>query len=161
MREIDQHTRIESVTGGGEGIPAETMSPDLSGDDGGAGVRRTNKKRGSWILKRMKVNSYQITHTIVREIDDHQPRIESVTGGEGIPATNEKRGSWISRRMKVNRESLKWRWKFLTSAFKWKRVNNLQISLVDDVLFKVVSALEAVVLVATVSFFYLCCGCHF
>ncbi|CAI0406821.1 unnamed protein product, partial [Linum tenue] len=50
------------------------------------------------------------------------------------------------------KESLRWRRKFLTSTLKWKRVN-LQISLVDNVLFKVASVLEAIVLVATLSFF--------
>ncbi|KAL5577193.1 hypothetical protein UlMin_018892 [Ulmus minor] len=53
------------------------------------------------------------------------------------------------------------RWKFLFgSAFKWKRVN-LKLSFFDDVLFRVVSVFEAIVLVITVGFFYLCCGCNF
>ncbi|CAI0475104.1 unnamed protein product [Linum tenue] len=90
---------------------------------------------------------------------------DSVTGGAGggkAGGGRRKRrsGLWLFRRLKFNKESLRWRWKFLTSVFKWKRVN-LQISLVDDVLFKIVSVLEAIVLVATLSFFYLCCGCHF
>ena len=52
------------------------------------------------------------------------------------------------------------RWKVFGSALKWRRLN-LQMSFLDDVLFKVVSALEAVVLVLTLAFFYLFCGCHF
>ncbi|CAI0451929.1 unnamed protein product [Linum tenue] len=82
-----------------------------------------------------------------------------VAGGEG-KRRKRRSGLGFFRRLKLDKESLRWRWKFLTSAFKWKRVN-LQISLVDDVLFKIASVLEAIVLVATLSFFYLCCGCHF
>ncbi|EXC29395.1 hypothetical protein L484_021708 [Morus notabilis] len=52
------------------------------------------------------------------------------------------------------------RWKLFGSAFKWRRLS-LQLSFFDDVLFKVVSVLEAVVLVITLAFFYLFCGCHF
>ncbi|CAL1410537.1 unnamed protein product [Linum trigynum] len=85
----------------------------------------------------------------------------SVTTGGGEPRRRKRRsGLGFFRRLKLDKESLRWRWKFLTSVFKWKRVN-LQISLVDDVLFKIASVLEAIVLVATLSFFYLCCGCHF
>ncbi|CAN1230643.1 hypothetical protein LINGRAPRIM_LOCUS1483 [Linum grandiflorum] len=54
--------------------------------------------------------------------------------------------------------------KYLSSAFRRKRSDSdrlVRSSLVDDLIFKVVSAVEAVVLVAAVSFFYLCCGCHF
>ncbi|CAI0416558.1 unnamed protein product, partial [Linum tenue] len=44
-------------------------------------------------------------------------------------------GRETTARLKLNKESLRWRRKFLTSTLKWKRVN-LQISLVDNVLFK-------------------------
>ncbi|KAK8330986.1 hypothetical protein V6Z11_A10G043500 [Gossypium hirsutum] len=56
-----------------------------------------------------------------------------------------------------------WRWKFLGSAFKWKKIPSLtiQLSFIDDVLFKIASVLEAIFLVSTLCFFYLCCGCHF
>ncbi|GMN43300.1 hypothetical protein TIFTF001_012504 [Ficus carica] len=52
------------------------------------------------------------------------------------------------------------RWRLFGSAFKWRRLS-LQLSFFDDVLFRVVSVLEAVVLVITLAFFYLFCGCHF
>ncbi|KAJ4837196.1 hypothetical protein Tsubulata_028138 [Turnera subulata] len=64
------------------------------------------------------------------------------------------------RRIKANKDSWRWKLKYLGSAFKWKRVN-LQLSFFDDVLFKIVSVLEAIVLVASLAFFFLCCGCHF
>ncbi|KAK8273977.1 hypothetical protein V6Z11_D10G042800 [Gossypium hirsutum] len=56
-----------------------------------------------------------------------------------------------------------WRWKFLGSAFKWKKMPslNIHLSFIDDVLFKIASVLEAIFLVSTLCFFYLCCGCHF
>ncbi|GKU94213.1 hypothetical protein SLEP1_g7739 [Rubroshorea leprosula] len=52
------------------------------------------------------------------------------------------------------------RWKLLGSAFKWRRLN-LQLSFIDNLIFRIASVLEAIVLVATLCFFYLCCGCHF
>ncbi|OMO78564.1 hypothetical protein COLO4_24713 [Corchorus olitorius] len=58
----------------------------------------------------------------------------------------------------IKKES--WRWKILGSGFKWKRLN-IQLSFIDDVLFRIASVLEAIYLVATLCFFYLCCGCHF
>ncbi|KAL9452229.1 hypothetical protein AB3S75_008090 [Citrus x aurantiifolia] len=70
----------------------------------------------------------------------------------GIKGLNRR---WVLFKRLIKRESL--RWKFLG---KWKRLN-LQISFFDDVLFKIVSVFEAVVLVATACFFFLCCGCHF
>ncbi|XP_030972441.1 uncharacterized protein LOC115992393 [Quercus lobata] len=69
-----------------------------------------------------------------------------------------KKNRWIF--FKRLRMQTAWRWKFLGSAFKWKRLN-LQLSFVDDVLFRILSVFEAIVLVATLCFFYLCCGCHF
>jgi hypothetical protein len=52
-----------------------------------------------------------------------------------------------------------WPWRF--SAFRWKRLDHLQTTFVDTVVFKILSVAEVVVLVSTVCFFYLCCGCHF
>ncbi|KAK7260455.1 hypothetical protein RIF29_26512 [Crotalaria pallida] len=51
--------------------------------------------------------------------------------------------------------------KYMFSAFKWKRLTHLPASFIDNVVFKLVSAFEAFVLVLSVSFFYLCCGCNF
>ncbi|CAN1150307.1 hypothetical protein LINPERPRIM_LOCUS18289 [Linum perenne] len=83
------------------------------------------------------------------------PTLSDVAGGKS--GRRKKRGlPWIIRKLKFNKESLKWRWKFLSSAFKSKR-----IKIVDDVLFRIASVLEAIALVATVAFFYLCCGCNF
>ncbi|CAH2038751.1 unnamed protein product [Thlaspi arvense] len=47
-----------------------------------------------------------------------------------------------------------------TSSFKWKPVEILQTEIVDGVVFKVMYVVEAVVVVSTLCFFYLCCGCH-
>ncbi|KAJ6894989.1 hypothetical protein NC652_028663 [Populus alba x Populus x berolinensis] len=66
---------------------------------------------------------------------------------------------WLFKRLKL-KESWGWRLKFMGSAFKWKRLN-LQLSFFDDLIFKLVSVLEAIVLVITLCFFFLCCGCHF
>ncbi|KAK6932230.1 hypothetical protein RJ641_001854 [Dillenia turbinata] len=57
------------------------------------------------------------------------------------------------------RVTKQWRLKFVFSAFRWKRLN-IQLSFLDDVLFKIVSVLEAIVLLSTLCFFFLCCGCH-
>ncbi|XP_058745077.1 uncharacterized protein LOC131617840 [Vicia villosa] len=66
-----------------------------------------------------------------------------------------------SRRMlwfkKMKKEISSWRF----SVFKWKRLDNLQTTFMDTVVYRILSVAEAVVLVSTVCFFYLCCGCHF
>ncbi|PIN23456.1 hypothetical protein CDL12_03832 [Handroanthus impetiginosus] len=55
-----------------------------------------------------------------------------------------------------------WRWKLKSSAgLRWKRRFNLHLWFVDDFLFKIVSVGEAIVLVSTLCFFFVCCGCHF
>ncbi|KAJ1385318.1 putative transmembrane protein [Sesbania bispinosa] len=51
-----------------------------------------------------------------------------------------------------------WPWRF--SAFRWKRLD-LQTTIMDTVVFKILSVAEAVVLVSTLCFFYVCCGCKF
>ncbi|KAB8455102.1 hypothetical protein FH972_025255 [Carpinus fangiana] len=48
----------------------------------------------------------------------------------------------------------------LFSAFRWKRLD-FQTTVIDGVVFKMLSVVEGVVLVSTLCFFYLCCGCHF
>ncbi|KAL6991422.1 hypothetical protein U1Q18_009534 [Sarracenia purpurea var. burkii] len=48
-------------------------------------------------------------------------------------------------------------WRFRSSGFRWK----LRLGwFVDGFLFKIISTFEAVILVSTLCFFYLCCGCH-
>lgn len=79
--------------------------------------------------------------------------IELSEGGVGMVGGKKR---WFFKRLR--KESL--RWKFLWPAFKLKRLT-LPVSFVNDVVFKVVSAFEAIVLVLTVCFFYLCCGCSF
>jgi hypothetical protein len=76
-------------------------------------------------------------------------------------SSSKKRKMWLFKRLKM-KESWRWRWRlrFLVSAFKWKRLK-IQLSLLDDLLFKIISVLEAIVLVITLCFFFLCCGCHF
>ncbi|XP_010241319.1 PREDICTED: uncharacterized protein LOC104585959 [Nelumbo nucifera] len=53
-----------------------------------------------------------------------------------------------------------WPWRFSSSAFRWRRLN-FHLFILDDVLFKIISVFEAIILVSTLCFFYLCCGCHF
>ncbi|XP_039054094.1 uncharacterized protein LOC120196342 [Hibiscus syriacus] len=66
---------------------------------------------------------------------------------------------WVLFKRLMKKEA--WRGKFWGSAFKWKRLKNIKLSFIEDVRFKIVSVLEAIYLVATLCFFYLCCGCHF
>ncbi|KAK4347345.1 hypothetical protein RND71_033684 [Anisodus tanguticus] len=58
--------------------------------------------------------------------------------------------------------SLLWRFKNLSSGLRWKskRLYKLRHWFVDCFLFKIVSVFEAIFLVSTLAFFYLCCGCH-
>ncbi|KAL3597155.1 hypothetical protein D5086_008792 [Populus alba] len=59
-------------------------------------------------------------------------------------SSSKKRKMWLFKRLKM-KESWRWRLRFLVSAFKWKRLN-IQLSLLDDLLFKIISVLEAIVL---------------
>ncbi|CAH8251368.1 unnamed protein product [Arabidopsis lyrata] len=48
-----------------------------------------------------------------------------------------------------------------SSSAKWKRVEIIMVTeIVDGVVYKVMYVVEALVLVSTLCFFYLCCGCH-
>ncbi|KAF7833503.1 putative transmembrane protein [Senna tora] len=63
---------------------------------------------------------------------------------------------WLKKKM-MSKEA--W-WRISPSSFRWKRLD-LQTTIVDTVVFKVVSVVEGVVLVSTLCFFFLCCGCQF
>ncbi|WOL20616.1 hypothetical protein Cni_G29421 [Canna indica] len=53
-----------------------------------------------------------------------------------------------------------WFWKMI-SSWRWKRLVLLRrLSFLEDVVFRVLYCLEAVVLVGGICFFYLFCGCH-
>ncbi|KAK4271815.1 hypothetical protein QN277_020450 [Acacia crassicarpa] len=52
------------------------------------------------------------------------------------------------------------RLKFYWSALRWKRIH-LPVSFMDNVVFRIVSLFEAIVLVLSLAFFYLYFGCHF
>ncbi|XP_031407162.1 uncharacterized protein LOC116215555 [Punica granatum] len=63
--------------------------------------------------------------------------------------------------LKRLRKETAMKWKLL-GAFRWKRMtSSIRVSLFDNVLFKILSVFEAIVLVSTVCCFYLCFGCHF
>jgi len=66
----------------------------------------------------------------------------------------------LLKRLKKEALRLKFLWQSSSSVFKWNRLT-LPVSFMEDFVFKVVSAFEAVVLVLTLCFFYLCCGCSF
>ncbi|XP_057950052.1 uncharacterized protein LOC131145035 [Malania oleifera] len=55
----------------------------------------------------------------------------------------------------------RWRWRFARGGlFRWKGLS-FQLRFVDDVLFKIASVFEAIVLVSGLCLFFLVCGCHF
>ncbi|KAG7019527.1 hypothetical protein SDJN02_18488, partial [Cucurbita argyrosperma subsp. argyrosperma] len=75
--------------------------------------------------------------------------VKSISMDEEVGAKRSKgHGSsatmWAIFKRSLRRESRKM--KLLGSAFKWKRLTNLQISFMDNLLFKIVSMLEGVVL---------------
>ncbi|KEH31381.1 transmembrane protein, putative [Medicago truncatula] len=78
-------------------------------------------------------------------------------GGKNVMSIVGKKRSLL-KRLKKEALRLKFLWK--SSSFKWNTLT-LPVSFMEDVVFKVVSAFEAVVLVLTLCFFYLCCGCSF
>ncbi|KAL5731863.1 hypothetical protein ACHQM5_004551 [Ranunculus cassubicifolius] len=59
---------------------------------------------------------------------------------------------------KSNSSSFSWTWRFSSSAFRFKHLD-FQLSIIDDILFKIVSVFEAILLVSALCFFFVCCGC--
>ncbi|KAL3522667.1 hypothetical protein ACH5RR_015501 [Cinchona calisaya] len=53
----------------------------------------------------------------------------------------------------------KWRFNSFSPGLRWKRRFTMHW-FVDGFLFKIVSVLEAIILVLSLCFFYLFCGCH-
>ncbi|KAI8526617.1 hypothetical protein RHMOL_Rhmol12G0009700 [Rhododendron molle] len=70
---------------------------------------------------------------------------------------------WGLKKKKDSRKELWGGWR-LGHVFKWKKGPpggiNFKISIRDGVVFRILYVLEAVVLVSTLCFFFLCCGCH-
>ncbi|KAG2712688.1 hypothetical protein I3843_04G128600 [Carya illinoinensis] len=65
---------------------------------------------------------------------------------------------WSLKKVSLVRKELSpWR---LFSAFRFKRLD-FQMAIMDGVVFRILSVVEGIVLVFTLCFFYLCCGCHF
>ncbi|KAF9621355.1 hypothetical protein IFM89_020014 [Coptis chinensis] len=65
---------------------------------------------------------------------------------------------WFSK--KINKESWPWSRKLFTKhRFGWKRIE-FQSKFLDSVLFRIISVLEAIALVAVLCFFFCCCGGH-
>lgn len=75
----------------------------------------------------------------------------------------EERVWWMGKKRgffgKISDEC-KWSWKLVSCGFRWMRRLRLQLSFVDDVVFRIMYVVEAIVLVATLCFFYLLFGCH-
>ncbi|KAK7276755.1 hypothetical protein RIF29_17901 [Crotalaria pallida] len=68
-------------------------------------------------------------------------------------SSSSSRKWWLKKMMKKE---------YFSSAFRWNKPLHLRANnIMDTVVFKVVSVVEGVVLVSTLCFFYLCCGCHF
>ncbi|KAK7319289.1 hypothetical protein RJT34_04008 [Clitoria ternatea] len=67
-----------------------------------------------------------------------------------------KKRGFFKRLKKASR-----RWKYLFSSFNWKSLAIFPVSLLDNLLFKFLSAFEAILLLLTACCFFLCCGCHF
>ncbi|PRQ52094.1 hypothetical protein RchiOBHm_Chr2g0151771 [Rosa chinensis] len=88
-----------------------------------------------------------------RELREVFDRLEKSSSNSSKSSTSTK--TW-SLKKAISKEL--WPRK-LSSVFRWKRVD-LRLRIIDDVVFKILSVVEAVVLVSTLCFFFLCCGCH-
>ncbi|PKA61230.1 hypothetical protein AXF42_Ash006127 [Apostasia shenzhenica] len=65
---------------------------------------------------------------------------------------------WFKRLRR--RRSCQWQLKLsISRSWRWLRLS-LGFSVVEDVAFRVISVLEAVALLASISCFFLCCGCR-
>lgn len=75
-----------------------------------------------------------------------------------MEGSNKHKVSKVGFFKKLSRHS--WKLKFYWSSLRWKRVH-LPVSFMDDVVFRIVSLFEAIVLVLSACVFYLFFGCHF
>ncbi|XP_050383364.1 uncharacterized protein LOC126800117 [Argentina anserina] len=89
----------------------------------------------------------------VRELREVFDRLDKSSSSSSKSSTSMK--SWSLKKV-ISKEL--WPRKF-SSVFRWKRVD-LRLTIIDDIIFKILSVVEAVVLVSTLCFFFLCCGCH-
>ncbi|XP_062026683.1 uncharacterized protein LOC133742967 [Rosa rugosa] len=89
----------------------------------------------------------------LREVFDRLEKSSSNSSKSSTASTSTK--TWSLKKV-ISKEL--WPRK-LSSVFRWKRVD-LRLRIIDDVVFKILSVVEAVVLVSTLCFFFLCCGCH-
>ncbi|KAG9145649.1 hypothetical protein Leryth_018702 [Lithospermum erythrorhizon] len=48
-----------------------------------------------------------------------------------------------------------------SSRLRWKKGFSLYLWFLDSILFRIASFVESIVLVSSLAFFFLCCGCHF
>ncbi|KDP46157.1 hypothetical protein JCGZ_06668 [Jatropha curcas] len=70
-----------------------------------------------------------------------------------------KKALWSFKKVGIKKDQL-WPWKVSISSFKWKPIG-FQLKIIDNLVFRFLYVVEAIVLVSTLCFFYLCCGCHF
>lgn len=88
----------------------------------------------------------------------NQPKTATTTTTTRTNSATKKK--WSAKRL-MSKEA--WRWRVLSSGFRfpWKRLHMIKLSFLHDFLFKIVSTFEAIFLVSSLCFFFLCCGCHF
>ncbi|MCD7455142.1 hypothetical protein HAX54_027218 [Datura stramonium] len=103
-------------------------------------------KAGGYLLSFKRLNKKGVAGTVGSEVGTAEDHHDSLTQPPPPPQPS----------------SLRWRFKNLSSGLKWKskRLYKLRHWFVDSFLFKIVSVFEAIFLVSTLAFFYLCCGCH-
>ncbi|XP_060194464.1 uncharacterized protein LOC132623691 [Lycium barbarum] len=102
-------------------------------------------KAGGYLFSFKRLNKKSVTGTVSSDVSTAGDHHDSLTQPPQQPP------------------SLRWRFKNLSSGLRYKstkRLYKLRYWFVDCFLFKFVSAFEAIFLVSTLAFFYLCCGCH-
>ncbi|PKU82453.1 hypothetical protein MA16_Dca005458 [Dendrobium catenatum] len=70
------------------------------------------------------------------------------------------RRGWFKR---LRRRSSFWPWKLrfsFSSSWRWNRLSQVRFSVLNELIFRILYVLEAIVLISTFCFFYLFCGCH-
>lgn len=90
--------------------------------------------------------------------------------GSASAGDDQNKGNFFYLFKRLVSKKKKSSWSFKKSAYglSWKK-KNLSLSLIhnyfhwviDNVVFKVVSVFEGIVLVSTLCLFFVCCGCHF
>ncbi|RWR96171.1 putative transmembrane protein [Cinnamomum micranthum f. kanehirae] len=110
--------------------------------------------------KKSKSSKYHFLSILIKNQQIHPPFSAPIPPIKTISTSHIKLPMGKHWFKKMKKDSWPWPWRFTPSSLRFKRIE-FQLSILDDILFKLLSIFEAILLVSALCFFYLCCGCNF